>query len=106
MSSFTLDELAATIRTRSAGDAAASYTKALLDKGLTGTARKFGEEALELVIASVEGEPAAITSEAADALYHLLVVLESAGVPLAAVMAELERRTVQSGHAEKASRPA
>ena len=102
---FTLDALAATIRARSAGDAAASYTKSLLDKGLAGTARKFGEEALELVIAAVEGEPAAVTSEAADALYHLLVVLESAGVPLADVMAELERRTMRSGHEEKASRP-
>ena len=105
-SGFTLDDLAAIIRARSAGDAEASYTKSLLDRGLAGTARKFGEEAIELVIAAVEGEPAAVTSEAADALYHLLVVLESAGVPLGEVMAELERRTVRSGHAEKRSRPA
>ena len=103
---FTLDALAAIIRARSAGDAKASYTKSLLDRGLTGTARKFGEEALELVIAAVEGEPAAVASEAADVLYHLLVVLESAGVPFADVTAELERRVARSGHEEKLSRPA
>ena len=104
MSGFTLDDLASIIRARSAGDAEASYTKSLLDRGLAGTARKFGEEALELVIAAVEGEPGPVTAEAADALYHLLVVLESAGVPLAAVMAELEHRTHRSGLDEKAAR--
>ncbi len=104
MSAFTLDALAAVIRARSGGDAEASYTKSLLDRGASGVARKFGEEAIELVIAMVEGERQAIVGESADVLYHLLVVLESAGVRLADVMGELQRRTGRSGHEEKASR--
>jgi phosphoribosyl-ATP pyrophosphohydrolase len=104
MSGFDLDQLAAVIRARTSGDAATSYTKSLLDAGPTRVARKFGEEAVELVIAAVEGEPGPIVGEAADVLYHLLVVLESLGIPLPDVYAELERRTARSGHEEKAAR--
>lgn len=104
MTSFTLDSLAEIVRARSSGEAKASYTKSLLDKGPAGTAKKFGEEAVELVIAAVEGEAKPIIGEAADVLYHLLVVLESVGVPLVDVLSELQRRTAQTGHEEKASR--
>ena len=102
--SFTLDDLAAIVRARADADAGASYTKSLLDKGASRCAKKFGEEAVELVIAAAEGERREIVAESADVLYHLLVLLQAAGVPLADVLGELERRTAQSGHAEKASR--
>lgn len=105
-SSFTLDDLAAIIRARSGGDAEASYTKSLLDKGPSHVAKKFGEEAVELVIAATEGNVRPVVAETADVLYHLLVLIESLGVSLADVLAELHRRTAQSGHAEKASRDA
>lgn len=104
MTLFTLDDLAGIVRARASGDAAASYTKALLDKGPARVAKKFGEEAVELVIAVVEGESHPIVCESADVLYHLLVLLEASGVALADVLAELERRTAQSGHQEKAAR--
>ena len=108
MTGFNLDDLAAIVRARSGGDAAASYTKSLLDKGPSRVAKKFGEEAVELVIAAVEGQAggdmAPVVGETADVIYHLLVLLESVGVPLADVYAELERRTAQSGHQEKAAR--
>ena len=104
MSEFTLEALAAIVRARTGGDARASYTKALLDKGPSRVAKKFGEEAVELCIAAAEGELGPVVGEAADVLYHLLVLLESLGVPLADVLGELERRTAQSGHEEKASR--
>ncbi len=104
MTDFTLEKLAETVRARSGGDARASYTKSLLDKGVAVVAKKLGEEAVELVIAAVEGEIQPIICESADVLYHLLVVLECAGIPLGDVMAELERRTGQSGHDEKAAR--
>ena len=101
---FTLDDLAAIVRTRSSADAATSYTKSLLDKGPSRCAKKFGEEAVELVIAAAEGERSAIVGETADVLYHLTVLLQASGISLADVMAELQRRTAQSGHEEKASR--
>jgi phosphoribosyl-ATP pyrophosphohydrolase len=104
MSLFTLDDLAAIIAARASGDASASYTKSLLEKGPARVAKKFGEEAVELVIAAVEEKENPIISETADVLYHLLVLLRASGVELAAVMAELERRTAQSGHEEKAAR--
>ena len=104
MSTFTLATLAEIVRSRSGGDAGMSYTKSLLDKGPVGVAKKFGEEAVELVIAAVEGETRPVVCETADVLYHLLVILECVGVPLTDVMAELERRTGQSGHDEKALR--
>ena len=81
------------------------YTRALLDKGPRGAARKFGEEAVELVIAAVGQDDEAVRAEAADVLYHLLVVLKAREVSLGDVLAELERRTGRPGLEEKASRP-
>ena len=83
-----------------------SYTAKLLAGGPARAAKKLGEEAVEAVIAAVQGDRAALTAEAADVLYHLLVVLQAGGVPLQDVMAELERRTARSGLAEKAARRA
>ena len=101
---FTLDDLAAIVRARASAAAATSYTKTLLDRGAARCAKKFGEEAVELVIATAEGEKEAIVGESADVLYHLLVVLQASGISLDEVMAELQRRTARSGHEEKASR--
>ena len=105
MSAFTLDHLAAIVHARANADGKASYTKSLLEKGPARVAKKFGEEAVELVIAAVEGETRPIVCESADVLYHLLVMLEACGVSLDEVMSELQRRTAQSGHQEKAARP-
>jgi phosphoribosyl-ATP pyrophosphohydrolase len=102
---FALENLAEIVARRAEADAQSSYTRSLLDKGVNRCAKKFGEEATEAVIAAVAEDDAALTAEAADVLYHLLVVLQARKIPLAAVMAELERRTAQSGHAEKAARP-
>jgi phosphoribosyl-ATP pyrophosphohydrolase len=104
MSEETLRRLAATIRARRDAPADQSYTRKLLDAGPARCAKKFGEEAVEAVIAAMEADPAALTAEAADVLYHLLVLLESRGVALADVTAVLEGRMGQSGLAEKASR--
>ncbi len=108
MSAFTLDDLAAVVAARAqAGtnaEAGASYTRSLLDRGPAHCARKFGEEAVELIVAALEREPAPIVGEAADVLFHLLVLLRASDVALADVLAELGRRTRQSGLAEKASR--
>ena len=103
---FTLDDLARTIAERAQAGAATSYTSSLLAKGPAHCAKKFGEEAVELVIAAATQDDAAVRAEAADVLYHLLVVLKSRDVPLAQVIGELERRTSQSGLEEKASRRA
>ncbi|MFN3855767.1 MAG: phosphoribosyl-ATP diphosphatase [Phreatobacter sp.] len=104
MRSFTLADLEAVVAARAAADPAASYTASLLARGPVHCARKFGEEAVETVIAAVEGDAQALVAESADLLFHLLVTWKARGVTLAAVLAELERRTGQSGHAEKASR--
>jgi phosphoribosyl-ATP pyrophosphohydrolase len=104
--SFSLDDLAALIRSRRADGASNSYTKQLFDAGVPRISKKFGEEAFEAVIAAMEGDDKALTSEAADVLYHLLVLLEARNVALADVIAELGRRTAQSGLAEKAARGA
>lgn len=101
---FTLGDLAAIIAARAGSSAEASYTKSLLEAGPARAAKKFGEEAVEAVIAAVEGDHKALTSEAADVLYHLLVLLQAGGVRLDEVMAELKGRTQRSGHAEKAAR--
>ena len=101
---MTLDDLAATIAARAAADPESSWTAKLLSKGPEKCAEKFGEEAIEAIIEAVKGDRAALTSEAADVLFHLLVMLQSRGVPLADVMTELERRQSQSGIAEKAAR--
>jgi phosphoribosyl-ATP pyrophosphohydrolase len=106
MTSFTLEDLAAIIAVRANASASASYTKSLLDGGPARAAKKLGEEAVETVIAAVQGDAEALTRESADLLYHLLVVLHQRGISLADVCAELEHRTGRSGHAEKAARQA
>ena len=104
MSEFSLDDLAAIVKRRAYSDDVSSYTAKLMAKGPARIAKKFGEEAVEAVIAAVEGDRDALVSETADVLYHLAVLLEARNIPLAAVMAELEKRTAQTGLAEKASR--
>ena len=101
---FTLDELARTIDERAEAIAERSYTRSLLDKGPAHCARKFGEEAIELAIAAAALDETAVRAEAADVLYHLLVVLHARRVPLSSVMDELGKRSAQSGHQEMASR--
>jgi phosphoribosyl-ATP pyrophosphohydrolase len=99
-----LDRLEATIAARRVGDPKSSYVAALSAKGRAHLARKFGEEAVETVVAALDGDAAALTAEAADTIFHLLVLLADAGVTLADVRAELARREGTSGHDEKASR--
>jgi phosphoribosyl-ATP pyrophosphohydrolase len=101
---FTLDELAQTIDRRAGTSAETSYTRSLIDKGAAHCARKFGEEAIEFAIAAAALDESAVRAEAADVLYHLLVVLRVRGVALSSVMDELGKRSKQSGHQEKASR--
>jgi phosphoribosyl-ATP pyrophosphohydrolase len=105
MTDFSLLDLDAFLAERAKASPAQSYTAQLIHKGKAYSAKKFGEEAVEAVIAAVEGNRLALVAEAADVLYHLLVVLRASGVPVQDVMAELHRRTAQSGLAEKASRP-
>jgi phosphoribosyl-ATP pyrophosphohydrolase len=102
---FALENLAEIVARRAEADGGSSYTRTLLDKGVAQCAKKFGEEATEAVIAAVAQDDKALTAEAADVLYHLLVVLQARNISLSQVMAELERRTARSGHEEKASRP-
>lgn len=102
---FTLRELAARVKERAAASADVSYTRKLLDKGIGHCAKKMGEEAVEAVIAAVSESDERLTSEAADMLYHLLVVLEGRGIPFSAVEDALARRTGMSGLEEKAGRP-
>ncbi|MEM8743035.1 MAG: phosphoribosyl-ATP diphosphatase [Pseudomonadota bacterium] len=99
-----LQRLAATIHERAAASADTSYTRKLLDGGAEKCAKKLAEEAAETVIAAVSQDEKALTAEAADLLYHLLVLLEARGVPFDAVLAELDRRTGTSGLEEKAAR--
>ena len=104
MSGFSLEELAVIIRARNDASADKSYTKSLLEGGPARVSRKLGEEAVETIIAALDGNAEALRDEAADLLYHLLVLLEVKGVKLEDVMSELERRTDRSGLDEKASR--
>lgn len=105
MSDFTLADLAAIIRTRAHSGDPGSYTAKLVAKGPARAAKKFGEEAVEAVIEAVRGDRVALASEAADVLYHFMVMLEASGVELEAVMVELASRTGRTGLEEKASRP-
>jgi len=105
MSKFTLTELERRIHERAKASAAESYTRTLIDKGVAHCAKKLGEEAIETGLAAVQEDKTILTAEVADLLYHLLVLLEVRGVTLAEVEAVLEKRTAQSGHEEKASRP-
>lgn len=99
-----LDRLDATIAARKGADPDTSWTAKLLARGPDKCAEKFGEEAVEAVIAAVKNDRENLTCEAADVIYHLLVLLAARDVPLADVLAELERREGTSGVAEKASR--
>lgn len=100
-----IERLAATIAARKGAPPEESYTAKLLAKGVERCAKKLGEEAVETALAAMKGDKAHIAAESADLLYHLLVLLEATGVPLADVTAELARREGISGVAEKASRP-
>jgi phosphoribosyl-ATP pyrophosphohydrolase len=104
MNKFTLADLEKRVHERAQASAIDSYTRALLDKGVAQCAKKFGEESIETVLAAVQDDKGRLISEAADLLYHLLVLLKARGVPLAEVEAALEKRTAQSGHEEKAAR--
>jgi phosphoribosyl-ATP pyrophosphohydrolase len=104
MTQFTLSDLERLVADRAAASPEASYTAKLLAGGPAKAAKKLGEEAVEAAIAAVQGDRAGLVSEAADVLYHLMVVLRGGEVSLDEVLAELERRTRQSGIAEKASR--
>ncbi|MFN3936927.1 MAG: phosphoribosyl-ATP diphosphatase [Gemmobacter sp.] len=99
-----LDRLAATIEARRGADPEASWTAKLLSCGPEKCAEKFGEEAVEAIIEAVRGDRDRLTAEAADVLYHLLVMLAARDVTIADVLAELERREGQSGLEEKAAR--
>lgn len=101
---MTLDDLFATITARKGADPDTSWTAKLLSKGPEKCAEKFGEEAVEAIIEAVKGDRDGLTGEAADVLYHLLVMLAARDVDLADVMAELARRQGTSGIAEKAAR--
>lgn len=104
MTRFTIHDLAVTIDARAAAGGEASYTRKLLDKGPAHCARKLGEEAVETVIAGVEGDKGALVAESADLIYHLMVLLKSRGVTFADVEAALAQRTGMSGLEEKAAR--
>ena len=100
-----LDVLAKDIAAKAFSSPESSYTAKLLSKGVEKCAKKFGEEAVELALAAVQNKREDTTKEAADVLYHLLVLLQALGVSPAAVMEELKRREGTSGLVEKASRP-
>ncbi|RBW59077.1 phosphoribosyl-ATP diphosphatase [Ruegeria sp. A3M17] len=100
-----LQDLAATIEARKGAEPDSSWTAKLLSKGPEKCAEKFGEEAVEAIIEAVKGDREKLTAEAADVLYHLLVMLAARDVALDDVLAELARRQGTSGIAEKASRP-
>jgi phosphoribosyl-ATP pyrophosphohydrolase len=104
MTDDVLQRLAATIQARRDESAGKSYTRQLLDGGAERCAKKLGEEATETVIAAVGSDTRALTREAADLVYHLLVVLECRGVAWGDVAAELEARMGTSGLSEKAAR--
>jgi phosphoribosyl-ATP pyrophosphohydrolase len=104
MAHDTLQNLAATIAARRDADPATSWVAKLHARGLPVIARKLGEEAVETVVAALSGTREELVGEAADVLFHLLVLLDAKGVALDEVLAELERREGTSGIAEKAAR--
>ena len=106
MSKFTIADLEQRINERAKASPEQSYTRKLLDKGAAQCAKKFGEEAVEAVIAASGEDRERVVAESADVFYHLLVMLHARGVTLAEVEALLETRTKKSGLEEKASRPA
>ncbi len=102
---FTLSDLEARVAERAAASPEESWTAKLLAAGPERAAKKFGEEAVEAVIAAVKGDRAELIAESADVLYHLLVVLRARDIALQDVLSQLEARTARSGLAEKAARP-
>ena len=100
----TLSRLAATIAARRDADPATSWVAKLHQRGVPVIARKLGEEAVEAIVAALSGSREELVGEAADVLFHLLVLLDAKGVPLDEVLAELDRREGTSGIAEKAAR--
>jgi phosphoribosyl-ATP pyrophosphohydrolase len=104
MNHFSIYDLERRIHERAAASADVSYTRKLLDRGVAQCAKKLGEEAVELALASVAESRERLIEEAADLVYHLLVVLKARDVKLAEVEAVLGARTIQSGLSEKASR--
>ena len=105
MADDAFDRLEATVTARRGADPASSYTASLFGKGRGKIAQKLGEEAVETVIAALGPDPRALASEAADLMFHLVVLLADAGVTLDDVRAELALREGVSGHDEKAARP-
>jgi phosphoribosyl-ATP pyrophosphohydrolase len=105
MSAFSLNDLAARVKERASAPADTSYTRKLLDKGVGHCAKKLGEEAVETALAAVSEDRERLIAEAADLLYHLLVLLEARNISLAEVEAALAKRVGMSGLEEKASRP-
>ena len=103
---MTLDDLFKTIEARENADPDSSWTAKLLAKGPEKCAEKFGEEAIEAIIEAIKNDRPKLVSEAADVLFHLLVMLKSRDIRLDEVMAELARRQDQSGIAEKNARSA
>ncbi len=102
---FTLADLSRRVKERAKASPEESYTRKLLDRGIGHCAKKLGEEAIETALAAVSEDRERLTSEAADLLYHLLVVLEARGIELTEVEAALEKRMSRSGLQEKAARP-
>ena len=104
MAAFTIHDLERRVNERAQEGAEASYTRKLLDRGVAQCAKKFGEEAVETALAAVAEDRERLIAEAADLIYHLLVLLKARGIPLADVETELAARTKQSGLEEKAAR--
>ena len=101
---MTLNDLFETIKARKTAEPSSSWTAQLLSKGPEKCAEKFGEEAIEAIIEAVKGDKAGLTAEAADVIYHLMVMLASRDISLNNVVDELAKRQAKSGIAEKASR--
>ena len=104
MAAFTLHDLEKRVQERAKASAEVSYTRKLIDRGVSHCAKKLGEEAVEAALAAVGEDRDHMIAEAADVLYHLLVLLHARGISLAEVEAELDRRTRQSGLDEKVAR--
>ena len=104
MGGFSLADLERIVASRAEASPEESWTAKLVAGGQRKAAKKLGEEAVETVIAAMAGDARNLTDEAADLVFHLMVVLRIAGIPFSDVLAELERRTAQSGIAEKAAR--
>jgi phosphoribosyl-ATP pyrophosphohydrolase len=104
MPDFTLHDLEKRVEERARGAADPSYTRDLLDRGVEYCAKKLGEEAIETVLAAVTEDRRRLIAEAADLIYHLLVVLKARGIALSEVEAALAERSKQSGLQEKMSR--